>query len=43
MVINAVLKVEILIHVAIQNFSTIHRAQDNSWTTDNFQPIVLYV
>ena len=25
------------IHVAIQNFTTIHRAQDISWTTENFQ------
>jgi len=27
----------------IQNFTTMHRTQDNSWTTDNFRPIVLYV
>jgi len=31
------------IHVAIQNCTTIRRAQDNSWTTDHFGPIVLYV
>jgi len=30
-------------HVAIQNFTAIHRAQDNGWTTDNFRPVALYV
>ena len=36
-------KREVFIHIAIQNFTIIHRAQDNSWTTHNFQPIVLYI
>jgi len=30
-------------HVALQNFTTIHRAQDNSWMTNNFWPIMLYI
>jgi len=27
----------------LENVAIVHRAQDNSWTADNFQSIVFYV